>query len=76
MADSEHVVCYLGRYTHRIAISNDRIIDINDTHVRFRAKDYRKKGAAKTVSLPGVEFLKRFCQHVMPRAPFVSGGKA
>lgn len=67
MANSEHVVRYLGQYTHRIAISNDRIIDVNDTHVKFWAKDYRKKGPPKPTSLPGVEFLKRFCQHVMPK---------
>jgi len=67
MADSEHVVRYLGQYTHRIAIANDRIININDTHVKFWAKNYRKKESAKPTSLPGVEFLKRFCQHVMPK---------
>ncbi len=67
MATSEHVVRYLGQYTHRIAISNDRIININDTHVKFWAKDYRKKGPPKPTSLSGVEFLKRFCQHVMPK---------
>ena len=67
MADSEHVVRYLGQYTHRIAIANDRIININDTHVKFWAKNYRKKGPAKPTSLPGIEFLKRFCQHVMPK---------
>jgi len=67
MADSEHVVRYLGQYTHRIAISNERIIGMNDTHVSFRAKDYRKNGYSKTTRLPGVEFLKRFCQHVMPK---------
>jgi len=67
MADSEHVVRYLGQYTHRIAISNHRIIDINDTHVKFWAKDYRKNEPAKPYSLKGTEFLRRFCQHVMPK---------
>lgn len=67
MADSQHVVRYLGQYTHRIAIANDRIINVNDTHVKFWAKNYRKKGLAKPISLPGIEFLKRFCLHVMPK---------
>ncbi|WP_430933713.1 IS91 family transposase [Saccharicrinis sp. 156] len=67
MADSEHMVRYLGQYTHRIAIANDRIISISDTHVKFRAKDYRKKGPAKPQILEGTEFLRRFCQHVMPK---------
>jgi hypothetical protein len=66
MAGPERVVRYLGQYTHRIAISNRRILGISKTHVSFIAKDYRDRARPKPVSLTGVEFLKRFCQHVMP----------
>lgn len=67
LAGPEHVVRYLGQYTHRVAISNHRILDITPTHVRFVAKDYRDKAKQKPTSLPGVEFLRRFCQHVFPK---------
>jgi hypothetical protein len=67
MANAEHVIKYLGQYTHRVAISNDRILEMNDTHVTFIAKDYRDKAQKKPVSLPGVEFLHRFCQHILPK---------
>jgi hypothetical protein len=66
MAGTERVVRYLGQYTHRIAISNQRILSMSKTHVTFIAKDYRDRAKPKPVSLTGVEFLKRFCQHVMP----------
>lgn len=67
MANADHVIRYLGQYTHRVAISNDRILDISDTHVKFIAKDYRDNAMKKPATLKGPEFLKRFCQHVMPR---------
>ena len=67
MANSEHVIRYLGQYTHRVAISNDRIFSINETHVTFIAKDYRDKAQKKPISLTGVEFLHRFCQHILPK---------
>ncbi len=67
MAGPEHVIAYLGQYTHRVAISNDRIRDISKTHVKFMAKDYRDRGRQKPVSLTGTEFLRRFCQHVFPK---------
>lgn len=63
----EHVIGYLGQYIHRIAISNQRIIRISDTHVTFRWKDYRKGAASKTLTLTGEEFLRRFCLHILPR---------
>jgi len=56
---------YLGRYTHRIAISNSRIVEITDQTVTFTAKDYRT-GEAKEVTLTGVEFIRRFLTHVLP----------
>ena len=57
---ADHVIRYLGRYTHRVAISNSRLVNITDDLVTFKTK----KG--KTASLPPVEFLKRFVQHILP----------
>lgn len=67
MADADHVIKYLGQYTHRVAISNDNLLEMSDTRVRFIAKDYRDKAQKKPTSLPGVEFLHRFCQHILPK---------
>jgi hypothetical protein len=67
MAKAEHVVRYLGQYTHRVAISNQRLLNISDTHVTFIAKDYRDQAVKKPASLEGVEFLRRFCMHILPR---------
>jgi len=67
MAKADHVVRYLGQYTHRVAISNQRLLNISDTHVRFIAKDYRDKAINKPASLTGAEFLRRFCMHILPR---------
>jgi len=61
-----NAVKYLGRYTHRIAISNSRIISVSDEGVSFSAKDYRD-GSTKTVTLPGTEFIRRFLLHVLPK---------
>ena len=60
------VVEYLGRYTHKVAISNHRITNLDKQRVYFRYKDYRQGGTRKTMSLQGVEFLRRFCLHVLP----------
>ena len=60
-AAPEHVVRYLGRYTHRVAISNSRLVDLNEHHVTFRTK------LGKTTSVAPVDFLARFVQHVLPR---------
>ena len=67
LAKPEHVIQYLGQYTHRVAITNQRILNISDTHVTFIAKDYRDKSKQKPVKLEGVEFLRRFCLHVLPK---------
>ncbi len=67
MASAEHVTKYLGQYTHRVAISNGRILEMGDTHVTFIAKDYRDNAKKKPVSLQGVEFLHRFFQHILPK---------
>jgi len=61
-----HVIKYLGQYTHRVAITNQRIIDINDQTVTFMHKDYAEGSRQKPVTLDGVEFLRRFCQHILP----------
>ncbi len=64
-AGPEQVVEYLGRYTHKVAISNHRIIKIGDDGVAFRWRDYRDN-REKVMQLPGIEFLRRFCQHILP----------
>ena len=63
----QRVINYLGQYTHRVAISNRRIINVGNTHVSFSLKDYRDSGSIKTLSLTGVEFLRRFCLHILPK---------
>jgi hypothetical protein len=55
-----HVLCYLGRYTHRVAISNSRLVDVTDDHVTFRTKN------GNAVTLAPARFLGRFVQHVLP----------
>jgi len=67
MAKPEHVIRYLGQYTHRVAITNHRILNISNKEVTFIAKDYQDKAQKKPVSLEGVEFLRRFCTHVLPK---------
>mgnify|MGYP000729701556 CR=1 FL=1 len=62
----ERVLDYLSRYTYRIAIAESRLINVTEDHVRFRWKDYRD-GKQKAMQLTGVEFLRRFLQHVLPR---------
>jgi Putative transposase/Transposase zinc-binding domain len=61
------VLKYLARYTHRVAISNSRIVDVSGGHVTFRYKDYADGRHAKTMTLSGEEFLRRFLAHVLPR---------
>ena len=63
---NDAVLNYLSRYVFRTAISNARILSMDDTHVTFRWKD-RGSDTWRTVRLPGVEFLRRFLQHVLPR---------
>lgn len=62
----EQVLAYLGRYTHRIAISNDRILALHEGHVYFRWRDYADKNRSKVMVLPAEEFLRRFLLHVLP----------
>ena len=67
LASAEHVVKYLGQYTHRVAITNQRILNIADGKVTFIAKDYRDRAIKKPVTLDGVEFLRRFTLHILPK---------
>lgn len=62
----QHVLDYLGRYTHRVAISNHRLIDFVDGHVRFQWKDYRHESRKKVMRLSADEFIRRFLLHVLP----------
>jgi hypothetical protein len=63
----EQVLKYLARYTHRVALSNRRLLALADGVVSFRAKDYAQGGRSQVLRLPAVEFLRRFLQHVLPR---------
>jgi hypothetical protein len=65
-AGAQQVLDYVGRYTHRVAISNNRLLDIEDGHVTFRWKDYRNGDAQKTMTLAAPEFIRRFLLHVLP----------
>lgn len=62
------VVEYLGRYTHKIAISNHRIKSIDADNVVFQYKDYRQNGFKKQMTLTHAEFIRRFALHILPRA--------
>jgi hypothetical protein len=64
---AEHVLHYLARYTHRVAISNHRLLAVSDTAVAFLWKDYAHRSRQRTMTLSADEFLRRFVQHVLPR---------
>ena len=65
-AGPQQVLDYVGRYTHRVAISNNRIVNLDDGQVTFRYKDYRNGSQQKTMSLSADEFIRRFLLHVLP----------
>ena len=67
-AGPEAVLAYLSRYTHRVAISNSRLVAMDERGVTFRWKDYRAKGRTryKTMTLGADEFMRRFLLHVLP----------
>jgi hypothetical protein len=65
-AGPQQVLEYVGRYTHRVAIANQRLIDLHDGQVRFRYTDYRAPAAPKTMTLDATEFIRRFLLHVLP----------
>jgi len=60
------VLAYLGRYTHRVAIANSRLVALDEDHVAFTWKDYRQNGAAKIMKLKPDEFIRRFLLHTLP----------
>ena len=60
------VLRYLGRYTHRVAISNNRLLGLEDGRVRFLWKDYKHEGAKRVMNLTAEEFIRRFLLHVLP----------
>jgi hypothetical protein len=63
----EHVLQYLARYTHRVAISNHRIVSIDDSSVTFQWKDYAHNNQQRTTPLTHEDFLRRFLQHILPK---------
>jgi hypothetical protein len=63
----EQVLRYVSRYTHRVAISNDRLLDFDDGRVSFSWKDYRDNNQRKTMTLAAEEFMRRFLMHVLPK---------
>jgi hypothetical protein len=67
-AGPQQVVDYVGRYTHRVAIANNRLLDMDDDQVRFTYKDYRADppDSSKTMTLVATEFIRRFLLHVLP----------
>ena len=68
-AGPEAVLAYLARYTHRVAISNSRLVSLDKSGVTFRYKDYRRNGRARfgTMTLTPNEFIRRFLLHVLPK---------
>ena len=65
-SSAEYVLKYLGRYTHRVAISDNRIIKVDNEKVIFKWRDYRDKNKEKTMSLKPQEFIRRFSMHILP----------
>jgi hypothetical protein len=65
-SDADNLIKYLGNYTHRVAISNHRLLQCENGKVRFHYKDYKAAGIRKTISLDAIEFIRRFMQHVLP----------
>ena len=64
---AQSVINYLGKYTHRIAISNYRLISMDEKTVTFSVKDYHNEGKWKNLTLSGIEFIRRFLIHVPPK---------
>jgi len=67
VSHTDTVLAYLARYSHRIAIGDQRIVDVDDEQVVFRYKDYRDRNKPKVMRLSGVEFIRRFLLHVLPK---------
>ena len=67
LGNARQVVNYLGQYTHRVALTNTRIKNIDEHGVTFSYKDYAHDSNQKLMTLTGVEFLRRFCMHILPK---------
>lgn len=65
-AGPEQVLAYLGRYTHRVAIANSRLVSFDDDQVSFRWRDYRHHDKLKVMTLAAAEFIRRFLLHTLP----------
>ena len=63
---THHIIQYLGNYTHRVAIYNNRLISMDEYSITFRYKDYRDKNRQKIMTLDAMEFIRRFLMHVLP----------
>jgi hypothetical protein len=66
LVEPDDALKYVARYTHRVAISNDRLLDLEGGEVSFRWKDYRDGNQYKTMALAAEEFIRRFLLHVLP----------
>jgi hypothetical protein len=64
---AETVVDYLARYSHRIAISNARLVSQDGDRILLRYKDYREDGRQKSLQMEGAEFIRRFLMHILPK---------
>ncbi len=64
----QQVIEYLGRYTHQVALSNHRLLAVEKDQITFSYKDYRQSGLKKQMRLEPMEFIRRFCLHILPRA--------
>lgn len=62
-----YVLNYLGRYTHRVALTNNRILDVSEDNVTFKWRDYRDNHKSKVMTLDAEEFIRRFLLHVLPK---------
>lgn len=65
-SSAEYVLQYLGRYTHRVAISDNRIIKVDENNVSFRWRDYKDNNKQKLMTLKANEFIRRFTMHILP----------
>jgi hypothetical protein len=65
--NANHIIRYLGRYSHKVAISNERIVGIEGEKVIFKWRDYKNQALIKTMKLDGSEFIRRFLLHVLPK---------
>ena len=63
---NDQILNYLGRYSHKIAITNHRLLEVDEKQVKFKYKNYRKEGEKQDITLPTQEFIRRFAMHIVP----------